>query len=450
MRRARVTRSSSSGRFIIRMLAASLVQRGTSTAWIALVALVAGMLLGRASQTTDRGPHRAIAAAASQSPMRSGAPPASATPLEPPPPLNDPRAALGQKLFFDPTLSIPAGTSCGSCHDPAHGYAGVNGSTVGVPLGSRPGHFARRNTPSVLYLRFIRRFRVEWDDESDVPEAKGGFFWDGRADSIAKLVRQPLLNPDEMNNANVRDIADRLERGPYAADLRNEFDGVFGSPEKTVEALAFCLEAFLTSRPMSPFSSKYDDYVRGRASLTVTEARGLALFTDADKGACNGCHRMDSHSPLPENSMFTDYGYDTVAVPRNRSLPSNQKTEAFDLGVCERRDPKLHTEDEWYCGAFRTPSLRNVATRSRFMHNGVFASLRDVVRFYATRGSSPERWYPGGEFDDLPERYRKYVNSTVPPYNRRQDDPPALDDREIDDVVSFLGTLTDRDVPKAP
>ena len=141
--------------------------------------------------------------------------------------------------------------------------------------------------------------------------------------------------------------------------------------------------------------------------------------------------------------MFTDYGYDTVAVPRNRALPSNRDPRRFDLGLCERHDPKLHTDDEWFCGAFRTPSLRNVARREAFMHNGVFTSLREVVRFYATRSTSPARWYADGAYDDLPAKYRRYVNTTMPPYNRPEGDPPALADDEIDAVVAFLGTLND-------
>src|ERR1700722_1023144 len=110
----------------------------------------------------------------------------------------DERAALGRKIFFDGTLSDPPGTSCASCHDPAHGFAGNNGSVLGVAQGSRPKHFARRSTPSVLYLRFVPRFHFHWEEDVDLPDGVGGFFWDGRTDSLAALAAQPLLNPDEM------------------------------------------------------------------------------------------------------------------------------------------------------------------------------------------------------------------------------------------------------------
>jgi cytochrome c peroxidase len=355
----------------------------------------------------------------------------------------DARVALGRKMFFDPALSEPAGTSCASCHDPAHGYAGNNGSPIGVAQGSAVGRFAQRNTPSVLYLRFVRRFHLEWEEEAELPEAFGGFFWDGRASTVATVVTQPLLNPNEMGNRNPRQIADKLRTSTYAAELAAEFDHVFDTPDSALEALGFCLEAFLISPQMSPFSSKYDEYLRGHRKLSEVEAKGLALFDDPNKAACSSCHKFDAHSRLPEASLFTDYGYDTVSVPRNRALPSNRDPKHFDLGLCARRDRKLHTEDEWFCGSFRTPSLRNVATRASFMHNGVFSKLRDVVSFYATRGSDPKRWYPNGAFDDLPTQYQKYVNVNVAPYNQAPGDPPALSDQEIDEIVAFLETLSD-------
>ena len=362
-------------------------------------------------------------------------------------PEDDARVALGRKMFFDPKLSVPEGTSCAACHDPAHGYAGNHGSQIGVAHGSAEGRFARRSTPSVLYLRFVRRFHLEWEEEAELPEAFGGFFWDGRANTVANLVSQPLLNPDEMGNRSLAQIAKTLHESAYAGELAAEFDDVFTTPERTVEALGFCLEAFLVSSSMAPFSSKYDEFLRGRAELSALEAQGLALFRDRDRAACISCHQFDEHSKEPEASLFSNYGYDTVAVPRNRRLPSNRDPRQFDLGVCERHDAKLHTEDAWFCGSFRTPSLRNVATRESFMHNGVFSNLREVVRFYATRSSDAARWYPAGTFDDLPTRYQKYVNVDAPPYHQPPGAPPLLDDAEIDAIVAFLQTLTDSHVP---
>ena len=145
------------------------------------------------------------------------------------PPDNPALVALGKKIFFDARLSEPAGTSCASCHDPARAFSGGHGSRLGVPLGSRAGHFARRSTPSVLYLRYVPAFHYFEDDEAPAPEPRGGFFWDGRADSLAELVRQPLFNPDEMNAGSPRRSPRRSRAAPYA----NEFPAAIGAVDRS-------------------------------------------------------------------------------------------------------------------------------------------------------------------------------------------------------------------------
>lgn len=414
--------------------------------WQTLAAIACSLALG-AFALASKSPRPDRQTIAVANPPRSTATPLPASePSEPPPP--QPRVELGRKIFFDTGLSDPPGTSCATCHDPAHGYAGINGSSIGVARGSRSDRFARRNTPSVLYLRFVRRFHLRWEEDADFPEASGGFFWDGRSDSIITLVRQPLLNPNEMGNRDLGAVARHLEASDYAGDLRRQFDGVFDSAESAAVALGECVEAFLTSREMSPFSSKYDDFVRGHAEMTPLEARGLSLFKDHAKGACSSCHKMDDRSPMPERSLFTDYGYDAVAPPRNRKMPVNADPRRFDLGLCERHEPSWHTDDDHYCGSFRTPSLRNVAVRTSFMHNGVFSNLRDVVAFYATRATDSKRWYPPGHFDDMPPKYWQYVNTNPAPYHRREGEAPALDDADVDALVAFLETLTDKEYPR--
>jgi cytochrome c peroxidase len=363
----------------------------------------------------------------------------------PPPSSPPPTAAqlvdLGRAIFFDPGLSAPPGTSCASCHDPDRAFCGSNGSKTGLPRGSRPGHFARRTSPSLLYLRYVPRFRFYQEGDDPQSEPFGGLFWDGRADTITELARQPLLNPDEMNNRDGRGVAARIERSPYAAAFRRAFGPALRDPDATLIAVGRALEAFLTTDGMAPFSSRYDDFVRGRAQLSALEREGLRLFKDPAKGNCAACHRLEDGARDPARSLFTDYGYEAVAVPRNYGAPLPARP---DLGLCERTDPNAPTNDPMYCINFRTPSLRNVAVRDAFMHNGSLASLRDVVAFYATRATSPRRWYRSGvKFEGVPRKYRAQVNTSSPPYDRREGDPPALDDHEIDAVVAFLRALTD-------
>jgi cytochrome c peroxidase len=357
---------------------------------------------------------------------------------------NTGRVNLGRAIFFDTNLSVPPGTSCASCHDPTKAFAGNHGSRLGVALGSRPDHFAKRNTPSVLYLRFVRKFHLHWEEDAPLVDAYGGFFWDGRTDSIVELVKQPLFNPDEMNGGNPERIAEVMASSAYAADFEKAFGAVFSNPEVALKGLSEAVNAYLLSPEMSPFSSKYDDFIRGRAALTEVEARGLKLFRDSAKGGCSACHKLNDRSPDPSASLFTDYGFDAVAVPRNRALPATRDPNYFDLGLCERAGDDYKAQTKEFCGRFRAPSLRNVAVRTSFMHNGAFSSLRDVVAFYATRATNPKRWYKSGVvFDDLPEKYRQNVNVDKAPYNRHEGQTPPLDDAEIDALVAFLGTLTD-------
>jgi cytochrome c peroxidase len=102
-----------------------------------------------------------------------------------------------------------------------------------------------------------------------------------------------------------------------------------------------------------------------------------------------------------------------------------------------------------YCGLFKTPTLRNSATKRAFFHNGVLHSLDDVLHFYVERETKPEKWYPRGrdgtiqKYNDLPSRYRTNVNTIDAPFDRKSGDAPALNDSEIEDVIAFLKTLND-------
>jgi len=358
-------------------------------------------------------------------------------------PDNPELVALGKKIFFDVRLSEPPGTSCSSCHDPARAFSGAHGSNLGVPLGSRPRHFGRRSAPSVLYMRYVPKFHYFEDDEAPQSQPRGGYFWDGRVDSLVELVKEPLFNPDEMNAGTAALIASKLAQAPYAQEFRAALGNASGTGA-VMHELGIALEAYLKSDEMTPASSKYDAYVRGQATLTEQERHGLELFKDRRKGACSGCHRLQETSTNPGESMFTDYGYDAVAWPRNRALPANRNADYFDLGLCERQGGAVLSSEQQWCSSFRTPSLRNVAVRESFGHNGVYKKLRDVVVFYALRAVAPTRIYPDGQkFDDVPAKYRDNVNVFAPIYNQREGAPPPLSDDDIDAIVAFLGTLTD-------
>lgn len=380
------------------------------------------------------------AASVGATPVLAAMPP-PAGPFDPAPA----RVALGRRIFFDARLSEPAGTSCASCHDPARAFSGNHGSRLGVPLGSRPDLVGVRNTPSALYAAYIPRLFFYQDDDGLAPIPFGGLFADGRVDSLRELARQPLLDAREMHNRSPAQVLRKLRGAPYATALRREFGArALDDEAAAFAALGAAMEAFLQSREMAPFSSRYDAWVQGKATLDAQELRGLKLFKDPDKGNCASCHKFNETSSNPARSLFTDFGFDAIAAPRNRAIPANRDPRRFDTGLCATAADRGWPERTAWCGYFRTPSLRNVAVRQAWMHNGVFSSLRDAVAFYATRGIEPDRWYPKGRpYDDVPAQYQRNINAATPPYNRRKGMAPALDEAEIDAIVAFLRTLTD-------
>jgi len=367
-------------------------------------------------------------------------------------------AALGRKLFADPALSASGKLSCASCHDPAHAFGPPDAAPV-ERGGTDLRRMGFRAVPSLRYLQATPQFAEHYYDSDDDGDASvdngptGGLTWDGRVDRGRDQARLPLLSPDEMANKSPAAIVAALRRAPYAGDLRHIAGArVFEDPDKAFNAILDALEAYEEDyTAFYPYSSKYDAYLAGTATLTPQEARGLALFDDPAKGNCAHCHQSargnDGTPP-----QFTDYGFVALGVPRNRAIPANADPRFFDLGLCGplRTDLRGHPD---YCGLFKTPSLRDVAARKSFFHNGVFHSLEKAVEFYAERDTDPGKWYPRAadgtvrKFDDLPPAYRANVN-VEPPFGRHPGEKPALSQGEIADIVAFLKTLTDGYRPK--
>jgi cytochrome c peroxidase len=361
--------------------------------------------------------------------------------------------ALGQALFFDPSLSGSGKLACSSCHDPAHGFGPANALAVQLGGGDmrQPGV---RAAPSLKYLQVVPPFTEHFHDSEDEADESvdngptGGLTWDGRVDRGADQARIPLLSDFEMGNRDEAEVARRV----LAAGHDKQIAAIAGPKAAANSATVYktalkALEVYQQDyRTFYPYSSKYDAMLAGKAELTPEEARGLALFNAPDKGNCASCHisRRGNDGTPPQ---FTDFGLIALAVPRNRDIPANNDRAYFDLGLCgPLRTDFLKRAD--YCGLFRTPTLRNVALRQTFFHNGAMHSLRDAVRFYVERETEPERWYPRkadgsiDKYDDLPDAAKANV-SMDPPFDRKAGEAPALTAAEIDDVVAFLGTLTD-------
>lgn len=355
---------------------------------------------------------------------------------------------LGRDLFFDPALSASGRTSCASCHDPRRAYGPPN--DLAVQLAGRDGRTpGLRAAPSLRYLQTVppfgeHHFDNDGDDSIDAGPT-GGRMWDGRAGAAHDQARLPLLGSGEMANGSPAEVMARLVRSRHAARLRQLFGAdLFERGDAAFQAALMALEVFQESpRDFYPYSSKYDQVLRGEATLTEAEARGLALFNDESKGNCASCHLS---APTPDGAfpLFTDYGLIALGLPRNRALPANADPAWHDYGLCGPLRTDFADRPE-YCGLFRTPTLRNVALRQAYFHNGVYHTLEDAVRFYVERDNAPERVYPNGEPDDLPAAYRDNLEIGAP-FGDEPGAPARLSEDEIADVVAFLKTLTDADL----
>jgi cytochrome c peroxidase len=289
----------------------------------------------------------------------------------------------------------------------------------------------------------------------------GGLFWDGRANTLEEQAQKPFLNPLEMHNPNMETVVQTVRTSQYAY----LFEEVFGpNPFKNVETayqnIAQAIAAYERSAEMIPFSSKFDLYLDGQVQLTAAEANGLALF--AGKGKCVNCHSM-TYNPDPERfpelkPLFTNFGYQNVGAPPNPDNPYYNLPKGFNplgknyvdlaLGavLAGRGDPNADVTNasaQKQNGKFKIPSLRNVAVTAPYEHNGVFKTLKDVVRFNNTRdvpgGNSGADW-PAPEVAENVHRHMP----PMPGFFGQL----GLTDQEVDDIVAFLETLTDGHVPE--
>jgi len=368
-----------------------------------------------------------------------------------------PAAALGKEIFFDQTLSASEKMACSTCHDPRYAYGPPNGLAVqygGQALQS-PGY---RAVPSLRYVlnhvpiwtHVLPTNPIEQLTETDEPPA-GGYTWDGRYNSLQAQAMLPFFSPVEMDNRSVADLAKKLGQARYANDFRAVFGKeIFDHPAQAVEKATFALEQFeLQDDSFHPYTSKFDQWLDGKASLTPQELHGKRLFDDPNGGNCASCH-LDELGANGAHPIFTDFQFEALGVPRNDKIPWNSDPHYFDEGLCGPFRKDEASKDPANCGLFRTPSLRNVAIRQVFFHNGDFHSLREALRFYVKRDTNPDKWYPVGpggrveKFNDLPPQYRKNVDTTDAPLDRTRGQMPAWSEQDIDDVIAFLKTLVDQ------
>ncbi|HEX3927166.1 MAG TPA: cytochrome c peroxidase, partial [Gemmatimonadales bacterium] len=229
-------------------------------------------------------------------------------------------ALAGRQLFFDTTLSASGHASCATCHNPAAAYAAPNALAV-QPGGADGRGTGIRAVPSLRYTDRTPEFFIGPDDgvaenvnvtqlalqnagTTRAPKTvgstasatamvpRGGLFWDGRVNTLQDQAMGPLFNVAEMANHRVADAAARIRATPAAAVLVQLFGAaILHSPARLVDEAMFAIARFEVEDPsFHPYTSRYDRYLEGTATLTATELRGLAAFEDTARGNCAGCH----------------------------------------------------------------------------------------------------------------------------------------------------------------
>jgi len=246
-------------------------------------------------------------------------------------------------------------------------------------------------------------------------------------------------------------VVNALKAGPYAALFKQAFGtDALNDTDKAFNFALSALQSYQQEDPdFHPYTSKFDLLRTNRGNyMTAQELRGLAVFNDENKGNCIACH-LSGNAQGGSVAPFTDYSFEAVAPPRNPAIPANADPAHFDMGLCQATETgHSPATTPQYCGMYKTPTLRNAATRQVFFHNGAFRTLRDVVEFYNKRDTNPELFYSKAAdnsvniYDDLAAQYRSNVDMTVPVVHTRGA-APAMSEQDVDDLVAFLGTLTD-------
>jgi cytochrome c peroxidase len=282
--------------------------------------------------------------------------------------------ALGRRLFYETRLSKDNSLSCSSCHMPQSGFRDNRERSLGVG-GTR----GERHAPTLVNVAYAPLL-----------------FWDGRVLTLEDQVGSPIANVLEMNQTHAASV-DKLKDDPV---YKRMFLAAFGSEDVTMKRLENALASF--ERTILSGNSAFDRYefAGKRDALTPAQVRGLIVFMNPAKGNCAACHLVSQ-----ESALFTDGKF------------HNTGEGAGDVEQFSDPGRFVVTRVEAERGAFKTPTLRNVALSGPYMHDGKLKTLKDVVDFYAGRGNS------NANLD-------KRVAASV------------LDGRDRSDLVEFLKSLT--------
>ena len=343
---------------------------------------------------------------------------------------------LGEKLFFDSSLSFNKTQSCATCHAPEHAFVDPRDNVINrsVSLGDDGHSFGDRNTPTAAYAALTPEFH-----QNKEGEYVGGFFLDGRRDSLKAQAGDPILNPIEMAMPDKASVVARIRENPvYIKAFSSIYgDTMWADTGTAYSAISDSIAAFERTSTFMPFDSKYDRYLQGKYQLTDEEDLGMTLFFSQQFTNCNLCHQL-RYMPGKAKETFSNYKFHNIGVPVNQAVRSkNGSVSGYrDRGLLDNPVINDFNQD----GKFKTPTLRNVAVTAPYMHNGVFKDLKTVVLFYNKYNSKSEKRQVNPETGQQWSKPETAINIS----EKELKTGPALDDRKIDALVAFLKILTDK------
>lgn len=311
------------------------------------------------------------------------------------------RIALGRKLYFDPRLSKDKTVACATCHDATRSFTDRRPASEGIG-----GKVGRRNSPTTMNAALLT-----------------SQFWDGRAATLEEQAVLPITNPIEMGQPDGAAVLAAIATDPSYAPM---FQAAYGRAAK-FEDVGRALASF--ERTLIFLDAPFDRWARGEAGAISDEAkRGFVLFNG--KGRCMTCHPMSTANPIGADGRFHNIGVSarhqdfTALAGKALAILAKSGTNATIDELALGGDTSelgrfVVTRIESDIGGFRTSQIRNIGITGPYMHDGSMQTLWDVIDHY-NRGGEANPYLDGGI------------------------EPLALSSTEIDELVAFLFTLTDR------
>jgi cytochrome c peroxidase len=312
------------------------------------------------------------------------------------------KISLGQRLFFDRRLSVDGTVSCSTCHDPARAFTDGKPTSVGIK-----GRVGQRNAPTILNALYNKTQ-----------------FWDGRVNTLEEQAALPIVNAVEMGYPNLDAAVAQIAA---VEEYQQAFRVVFGRPPNAPDLLR-AIASY--ERTQLSFDSPFDHFIAGETNaIDASAKRGWELFNN--QARCNKCHALTETTPDVTNLIDNDFHNIGIGIIRHNVVAlasqAEQLIKSGDTAAIDRAAIQtdmsalgrfLITKKEKDIASFKTPNIRNVLVTGPYFHDGSQETLWDVMDHY-NKGDGLQN-----------------------PYLDEDIQPLALTERDIDDIVAFMASLT--------